>query len=127
MRAADAEVASAEAQLQAARAAKQAIACSATDPGVRRRLRGASAMHSPRWLVPPSRAIKRRRAKARRALIRAIGEAYHPDDLARAEAQPPARLATRLAAPFPLLGVDQNCWPIVAQSRWPLTRPKPSA
>jgi hypothetical protein len=98
VRAADAEVATAEVQLQEARAAEQAYRTRPHGPGrppaFAQRIRDA--------LATVARASAARdQAQARqgeaRALIRALGEAYHPYDLERAEAQPPERLATRLA------------------------------
>jgi hypothetical protein len=97
VRAADAEVASAEAQLEQARAAEQAYRAQRHGPGrppaFAQRIRDALARFA-------RAVVAREQAQARqgeaRELIRAIGEAYHPYDLERAEAQPPARLATRL-------------------------------
>jgi len=97
VRAADAEVASAEAQLAGARADEQAYRAQRHGPGrppaFAQRLRDA--------LATVARAsVARDQTQARqgdaRELIRAFGEAYHPYDLERAEPQPPARLATRL-------------------------------
>jgi hypothetical protein len=97
VRTADAEVASAEAQLQQARAAEQAYRAQRHGPGrppaFAQRIRDA--------LATLARAtVAREQAQARqseaRALIRAFGEAYHPYDLERAAAQPPERLAARL-------------------------------
>jgi hypothetical protein len=97
VRAADAEVAAAEAQLQDERAAEQAYRAQHHGPGrppaFAQRIRDA--------LAALARAtVARDQAQARqgeaRALIRTLGEAYHPYDLERAEAQPPERLALRL-------------------------------
>jgi hypothetical protein len=97
VRTADAAVASAEAQLQQARAAEQAYRAQRHGPGrppaFAQRIRDA--------LATLARAtVAREQAQARqseaRALIRAFGEAYHPYDLERAAAQPPERLAARL-------------------------------
>ena len=95
---ADAEVAGAEAQLAQARAAEQAYHTQRRGPGrppaFAQRIRDA--------LAALARAtVARNQAQARRlearTLIRALGEAYHPYDLERAAAQPPERLAARLA------------------------------
>ena len=95
--AADAEVASAEAQLQQARAAEQAYHAQRHGPGrppaFAQRLRDALAALA-RATVTRDQAQSRQREA--RALIRTLGEAYHPYDLARAAAQPPERLAARL-------------------------------
>jgi hypothetical protein len=95
--AADAEVASAEAQLAAARAAEQAYRAQRHGPGrppaFAQRIRDALTSLA-RATVTRDQA-QARRLEARR-LIRALGEAYHPFDLERAEAQPPERLAPRL-------------------------------
>ncbi|MBK1632336.1 hypothetical protein CKO31_16650 [Thiohalocapsa halophila] len=95
--AADAEVASAEAQLAAARAAEQAYRAQRHGPGrppaFAQRIREALATLA---RVTVARDQAQARQREARALIRALGEAYHPYDLERAEAQPPERLATRL-------------------------------
>jgi hypothetical protein len=92
-----AEVASAEAQLDDARAAEQAYRTQRHGPGrppaFAQRIRDALAI----WAgAVAARAQAQARQDEARTLIRAIGEAYHPYDLERAEAQPPERLATRL-------------------------------
>jgi hypothetical protein len=95
--AADTEVASAEAQLAQARAAERAYRAQRHGPGrppaFAQRIRDALTSLA-RATVTRDQA-QARRLEARR-LIRALGEAYHPYDLERAEAQPPERLAPRL-------------------------------
>jgi hypothetical protein len=97
VRAADAEVATAEAQLEQARAAEHAYRAQHHGPGrppaFAQRIRDALATLA-RATVARDQAQARQREA--RALIRALGEAYHPYDLERAAAQPPERLATRL-------------------------------
>ncbi len=95
-READAEVAAAEAQLQAERAAEQAYHPQRHGPG-----------RPPAFAQRLQEALRRRarasfardRAQARQdeaqTLIRALGEADHPDELERGEAQPPPRLGER--------------------------------
>jgi hypothetical protein len=99
VREADAEVAAAEVRLQAEREAEQAYRQQRHGPGrppaFAQRMQGALQ----RWA---SAAVTRDHAQARqeeaKTLIRALGEAYHPFDLERGEAQPPERLGDRLSA-----------------------------
>jgi hypothetical protein len=97
VRAADAEVAAAEAQLEDARAAEQAYRAQRHGPGrppaFAQRIRDARATVA---RVAVARDQAQTRQREARTLIRALGEAYHPYDLERAEAQPPERLAARL-------------------------------
>jgi len=96
-READAEVAAAEEQLQRERAAEQAYRQQPHGPGrppaFARRIQEA-------WQRWARATLMREQAQARQAeartLIRALGEAYHPFDLERGEAQPPEPLSERL-------------------------------
>lgn len=97
-READAEVAAAEAQLQAERAAEQAYHPQRHGPGrppaFAQRIQEALR----RWARA---SFARDQAQARQdeaqTVIRALGEAYHPYELERGEAQPPQRLGERLS------------------------------
>jgi len=99
LREADAEVAAADADLQAERAAEQAYHQQRHGPGrppaFAQRIQAALQ----RWARAAS---ERDQAQARqeeaKTLIRALGEADHPFDLERGEAQPPERLGERLSA-----------------------------
>jgi hypothetical protein len=99
VREADAELSAAEGRLQAERGAEQAYRQQRHGPGrppaFAQRIQGALQ----RWARA---SCERDQAQARQeeagALIRALGEAYHPYDLARGEAQPPDRLGARLSA-----------------------------
>jgi hypothetical protein len=99
LRKADAEVATAEAQLQAEREAEQAYRQQRHGPGrppaFAQRIQAA-------WQRCAGASFERDQAQARqeeaKTLIRALGEADHPFDLERGEAQPPERLAARLSA-----------------------------
>jgi hypothetical protein len=89
--------AAAEAQLEDARAAEQAYRAQRHGPGrppaFAQRIRDALATVA---RVAVARDQAQTRQREARTLIRALGEAYHPYDLERAEAQPPERLAARL-------------------------------
>jgi hypothetical protein len=97
VRAADAEVAAAEVRLEEARAAEQAYRAQRHGPGrppaFAQRIREALASWAQATVVRDQAQARQREA---RALIRAIGEAYHPYDLERAQRQPPEHLAARL-------------------------------
>ena len=105
VREADAELAAAEAQLQAERAAEQRYHQQRHGPGrppaFAQRIQDALQ----RWARA---SFQRDQAQARqqeaRTLIRAIGEADHPYDLERGEAQSPERLEARLSAIWQRLG-----------------------
>jgi hypothetical protein len=105
VREADAEVAAAEAHLQAEREAEQAYRRQRHGPGrppaFAQRIQSALQ----RWARA---ACERDQAQApqeeARTLIRALGEAYHPYDLERGEAQPPEQLGERLGAIWQRLG-----------------------
>ena len=83
--------------MQQARAAEQAYHAQRHGPGrppaFAQRIRDALAA----WArATVTRDQAQRRQSQARALIRTLGEAYHPYDLERAAAQPPERLAARL-------------------------------
>lgn len=98
LREADVELTAAEAQLQAQRAAEQAYHQQRHGPGrppaFAQRIQDALQ----RWARA---SCERDQAQARQqeanTLMRALGEAYHPFELERGEAQPPERLGDRLS------------------------------
>jgi hypothetical protein len=105
VREADAEVAAAEAHLQAEREAEQAYRRQRHGPGrppaFAQRIQSALQ----RWARASfQRDQAQARQEAARTLIRALGEAYHPYDLERGEAQPPEQLGERLGAIWQRLG-----------------------
>ena len=125
VRAADAEVAAAEAQLQAERAAEQAYRQQRHGPGrppaFAQRIQGALQ----RWARA---ACERDQAQARqeeaKTLLRALGEADHPFDLERGEAQPPERLGERLGTIWQRLEALAEAADLPARARAHLAKAK---
>lgn len=99
VRQAEAQVEAAEAQLHAEREAEQAYRRQRHGPGRPSAFAPRIQSALQRWA---GAAVARDQAHARQAeaktLIRALGEAYHPFDLERGEAQSPERLGERLSA-----------------------------
>ncbi|MEA1053651.1 hypothetical protein U5801_28160, partial [Lamprobacter modestohalophilus] len=125
VREADAEVATAEAQLQAEREAEQAYRQQRHGPGrppaFAQRIQGALQ----RWAAA---AVARDQTQARQeeatTLIRALGEAYHPFELERGEAQPPERLGERLNAIWQRLEALAEAADLPARARAHLAKAK---
>jgi len=118
VREADAEVAAAEAQLQAQRAAKQAYHRQRHGPG--RPPAFAQRLQEARQRCARA-SLERDHAQARqdeaKQLIRALGEAYHPFDLERGEAQPAERLGDRLSMIWQRLAAVADAADLPARAR----------
>jgi hypothetical protein len=125
VREADAEVAAAEAQLQAEREAEQRYRQQRHGPGrppdFAQRIQGALQ----RWArVSCERDQAQARQTEAKTLIRGLGEAYHPFELERGEAQPPERLGERLGAIWQRLEALAEAADLPARARAHLAKAK---